>query len=436
MKVIKGSDKIGNFYRKGNGKKFYYVDKDDASETTAKTNAENYEVVPITSDIKLSDLSSDRNVFLFGEFNHETSQKLVKELMALDKKGSSDVNLFINSNGGYVKDLDAILDVMNTMESKVNTICLGIGASCGAFLLAMGTGSRFIGKNSRTMVHKPIGGAFGDVDSLEEGAGAVRELSNRIMDSLSMKTGQDRASLEKLLYKRDVYLSSDESVAFGLVDAVLLNTEEFVKDIGVKSVAFDSETGIDGIIFSELKEKYSVNKETNKLEGDTSNMITMVEAKDALKNHYNIDVDGIKAEAQAMALQVTEAKAELVNVRAELEASKADMTKLQAEVESDKKAKILEKMVADGKASQTDVEAYKVPFSHMSVEECQKMADSLTAKVNMDRMSSGGELPEEMQSGNGASDAMSADARIEKYIAEQAKLGNIVDYCQAAMIVE
>ena len=438
MTVKKGSDHVGSFFRKGDtGRKYYYSSKNKESESTAKAKAEAYEEKDTTASVSLESFTNSRNIFMFDYFDEISSQAVVKSIMQLNAESSEDINLFINSNGGVVDDLNAIVDAIESSKAKVNTICLGIAASCGAFLLAMGSGKRYIGQNSRSMVHKVRGWVSGDIDSMEERLKQAKDLGDQVLSKFCDITGQAKDTMDEVLYKRDIFLSADETVALGIADAVLLNTEDLIKGIDTKSVAYNSEQGIDSLVFSSMKSRYSekaVLTQDKKPEGEPLKM-DREKAIAYLKETCSVDVITMQAD-------LAKTSAENVNLRADLtkeqDAHKATKEQLavvkEAQVKADKDA-ILEKMVADGKIAEAEKASYEKPFGYMSVDECKELAEKLTPKVNMERQSSGGELPKNLEAGETADgddskEMASEDEKIKAYAKE-----HNCSYIEAAMEV-
>lgn len=169
-----------------------------------------------------SRLLEDRIIFISGEITDETANTVVAELIYLEGKDSEkDISVYINSPGGSVSAGMAIFDTMNYVKCDVSTICVGLAASMGAFLLASGTkGKRFALKNSEIMIHQPLGGAQGQASDIEITANHIIKIKEKMNKILSERTGQ---SLEKISKDtdRDFYMSAEEAKEYGLVDNVL-----------------------------------------------------------------------------------------------------------------------------------------------------------------------------------------------------------------------
>jgi ATP-dependent Clp protease, protease subunit len=169
-----------------------------------------------------SRLLRERVVFLVGPVNDQTANLVVAQLLFLESENpDKDISLYINSPGGSVSAGMSIFDTMQFIKPDVSTLCMGLAASMGAFLLAAGAkGKRFALPNSRIMIHQPLGGAQGQATDIEIHAREIlrtREQLNRI---LAERTGQP---LEKIQNdtERDFFMSAHESKNYGLIDQVL-----------------------------------------------------------------------------------------------------------------------------------------------------------------------------------------------------------------------
>ncbi|MDO4289172.1 MAG: ATP-dependent Clp endopeptidase proteolytic subunit ClpP [Eubacterium sp.] len=169
-----------------------------------------------------SRLLKERIIFLDGEVNDTTASLIVAQLMFLEAENpDQDIQLYINSPGGSVTAGFAIYDTMNYIKCDVATLCMGMAASMGAFLLAAGAkGKRMALPNSEVMIHQPLGGAQGqsvDVEIHAKHLVNTREKLNRI---LSENTGQPLEVIARDT-DRDNFMSADEAAAYGLIDKVI-----------------------------------------------------------------------------------------------------------------------------------------------------------------------------------------------------------------------
>ncbi len=169
-----------------------------------------------------SRLLKERVIFLVGEVNDQTANLVVAQLLFLESENpDKDISFYINSPGGSVSAGLAIFDTMQFVKPEVSTLCMGMAASMGSFLLMAGAkGKRFALPNSKIMIHQPSGGTSGQATDIEIHAREIiktREQLNRIY---AERTGQ---TVEKIALdmERDRYLSADEAQVYGLVDQVI-----------------------------------------------------------------------------------------------------------------------------------------------------------------------------------------------------------------------
>ena len=169
-----------------------------------------------------SRLLEDRIIFLSGEINDGMANTIVAQLIYLEAKDlGKDISLYINSPGGSVSAGLAIYDTMQYIKCDVSTICIGLAASMGAFLLSSGTkGKRFALPNSEIMIHQPLGGAQGQASDIKIQADHILFIRSRMNRLLSEMTGQPLEVVEKDT-DRDNWLTADAAVAYGLVDKVI-----------------------------------------------------------------------------------------------------------------------------------------------------------------------------------------------------------------------
>ena len=169
-----------------------------------------------------SRLLEDRIVFISGEIDDATANTVVAQLIYLEAKNpDKDICVYINSPGGSVTAGMAIYDTMKYVKCDVSTICIGLAASMGAFLLAAGTkGKRFCLPNSEVMIHQPLGGAQGQASDIEITAKHILKTKKRMIDMLAENTGQPVEKVSNDV-DRDYYMTADEAVAYGLVDKVI-----------------------------------------------------------------------------------------------------------------------------------------------------------------------------------------------------------------------
>lgn len=177
-----------------------------------------------------SRLLRDRVVFLVGPVTEQSANLVVAQLLFLESENpDKDISLYIDSPGGSVYAGLSIYDTMQFIKPDVSTICLGMAASMGAFLLASGAkGKRFALPNSRIMIHQPSGGTNGTAADIEIQAKEILELRSRLNKILAEHTGQtvERIAVDT---ERDNFMSSQQAVDYGLIDGVFKKRGETVK---------------------------------------------------------------------------------------------------------------------------------------------------------------------------------------------------------------
>ena len=171
-----------------------------------------------------SRLLKERVIFLVGPINDSMANLIVAQLLFLESENpDKDINLYINSPGGSVSAGLAIYDTMQFIKPDGSTLCTGLAASMGAFLLAAGAkGKRFILPNSRVMIHQPSGGFSGQASDIEIHAKEVLYLKRRLNEMMAQHTGQPIDVIDRDT-DRDNFMGSEEAVKYGLVDKVLTN---------------------------------------------------------------------------------------------------------------------------------------------------------------------------------------------------------------------
>lgn len=171
-----------------------------------------------------SRLLEDRIIFLNGEINDAVANTIIAEMIYLEGKNpDKDIFLYINSPGGSVSSGMAIYDTMNYIKCDVSTICVGMAASMGAFLLSSGTkGKRFALPNSEIMIHQPLGGTQGQASDIAIQAKHMQKTKEKLNSILSKNTGKSIKTIEKDT-DRDNYMSAEEAKEYGLVDQIFVS---------------------------------------------------------------------------------------------------------------------------------------------------------------------------------------------------------------------
>ncbi|MGI9547013.1 MAG: ClpP family protease [Flavobacteriaceae bacterium] len=162
----------------------------------------------------------ERKVFLWGMVDDDSAKHVIDRLLYLDLQNNKEIQLYINSPGGYVTSGFAMYDTIKALKSPVSTICTGLAASMGSILLSVGKkGRRFIQPHARVMIHQPSGGARGQASNIEIQAKEIiktREIGAQI---LADNCGQ---TIDKIMkdFNRDYWMSAEESIEYGIVDAL------------------------------------------------------------------------------------------------------------------------------------------------------------------------------------------------------------------------
>lgn len=173
-----------------------------------------------------SRLLKDRIILLSGEIDDECANSVIAQLLYLDSLNNEEISLYINSPGGSVTSGMAIYDTMNFVKSDVSTICLGMAASMGAFLLSSGTkGKRYALPNSEIMIHQPLGGAKGQATEIKIAAEQILKTKEKLNKILSENTGQDLKKVEQDT-ERDHFLDANEALDYGLIDKIITQKKE------------------------------------------------------------------------------------------------------------------------------------------------------------------------------------------------------------------
>ena len=171
-----------------------------------------------------SRLLKDRIIFLADEVNDVTASLVVAQMLFLEAEDpTKDINLYINSPGGSVSDGLAIFDTMNYIKCDVSTICMGLAASMGAFLLAAGAkGKRYALPNSEIMIHQPSGGAKGQATDINIHAQHILKTKAKLNKILAERTGQTVETIANDT-ERDNFMNAEEALKYGLIDKIMFN---------------------------------------------------------------------------------------------------------------------------------------------------------------------------------------------------------------------
>jgi ATP-dependent Clp protease, protease subunit len=169
-----------------------------------------------------SRLLRERVIFLVGPVNDATANLVVAQMLFLESENpDKDISFYINSPGGSVSAGMSIFDTMNFIKPDVSTLCMGMAASMGAFLLAAGAkGKRFALPNSKIMIHQPLGGAQGQATDIEIHAREILKTREQLNKILAERSGQPLDKIQNDT-ERDYYMTAEEAATYGLIDRVL-----------------------------------------------------------------------------------------------------------------------------------------------------------------------------------------------------------------------
>lgn len=168
-----------------------------------------------------SRLLKDRIILISGEITDEVANSVVAQLLYLDSVNNENISIYINSPGGSITAGMAIYDTMNYVKSDVSTICVGLAASMGAFLLTSGKkGKRYALPNAEIMIHQPLGGASGQATEIKIAAERILKLKDKLNKIMAEKTNQPLEKVEQDT-DRDNFMDPNEALEYGLIDKVI-----------------------------------------------------------------------------------------------------------------------------------------------------------------------------------------------------------------------
>ncbi len=170
-----------------------------------------------------SRLLRERIIFLTGEVNDQMANTIVAQMLFLESEDpKKEISLYINSPGGSVSAGMAIVDTMNHIKPEVSTICVGVAASMGAWILSQGQkGKRFILPNAEVLIHQPLGGVSGQASDILITAENIIKIKNKMIKMLSVATGQKEEKVAKDV-DRDFWMDAEESKKYGIVDKIMI----------------------------------------------------------------------------------------------------------------------------------------------------------------------------------------------------------------------
>ena len=165
-----------------------------------------------------------RQIFVFSPIDSYSAEFIVQQLLSLDRESNEEITMFINSGGGYVTSMFAIIDAMNIVKSPIRTVVMGIAASAAAVIASAGT-TRLITNNAQYMLHEVSSFTFGNMSSMQEDMEQAIKQQEKLLNILAKTTKQTTATIKGMITKTDKYFSSQDSVNFGLADKVIQDSE-------------------------------------------------------------------------------------------------------------------------------------------------------------------------------------------------------------------
>jgi len=185
----------------------------------------------VVTDLLSNDFEQNRRIYLNGEIDESQALYIIAQLDFLDRINNNEIFLYINSLGGCVTSGFAIKDAMDRSQSDIVTVCTGMAASMGAFLVACGTkGKRYITPHANMMIHQPLGGARGQASDIILTAKRIEKIKHLINKTLADKTGKKYKTIKKDS-DRDFYMNAKEAIKYGLADRMLdINENKRIKN--------------------------------------------------------------------------------------------------------------------------------------------------------------------------------------------------------------
>jgi ATP-dependent Clp protease protease subunit len=224
--MIEGQDRIGKYVALSeDSKRFYYTDDPDVrNEAVGK--AYNSKKKRAGATNTLTELNNERNIYVFDRpeewtsaFEPSEAAAFLNAVLELDAESNEPINVFINSNGGYVQALYTMVSAIKGVKSKIRTICLGNAMSCGAVLLASGD-ERYAGKASAVMIHDVSSLTYGSLSEIKEQVEELDRMNGELIAMMAEKSEQHPSVLKELMTS-DFYMNASEALELGLVDGVL-----------------------------------------------------------------------------------------------------------------------------------------------------------------------------------------------------------------------
>lgn len=333
--------------------------------------------------LKLTELNQKRMVYLYDQFHQETAEDITKKLIAMDAASNEDIYLIINSYGGQVYALMAMIDAINNLKSKVNTVCLGIGASCGAVLFSLGN-KRYIGENSKLMFHQVSTMAWGTVDQIENDLKEAKELNDKLFSLVLNRSKLDNAGLSDI-FAKDSYITAASAIEKGFADEVI-EVEKEVENEVYEMVKSFTGSFRDEAYLAIVASKFPMNvTKENTIRKEKKSMNLEEIKAEALK--LGLDIDSITNAIGMKDAEITSLKSIVDEKEVKINVLAACNEKLISDQKEEKLNSILNKLIDNGKSTQDYNTALKEMFADKSIEQIEAFCEKLPVLAKFNRKS-------------------------------------------------
>lgn len=226
-----------------------------------------------------------RQIFVFSQIDSYLAEFVIRQLLALDRESSDEITMFINSPGGSVYQMFAIIDTMKIIKSPVRTVVIGIAASAAACLASSGN-TRLISSTAQVMIHEASAGAFGSVSDMQEEMEQISKLNESMMNMLAANTKQPLSVIKEATNKKDKYMSAQEAVSFGIADKVINDSEAQV-------LKLSEGINVEGYEFSLDNKEVQLLREGKFVHPAYGEVLITESALSLMKKHFDAKVRGI-----------------------------------------------------------------------------------------------------------------------------------------------
>jgi ATP-dependent Clp protease protease subunit len=286
-------------------------------------------------------------IFIDGIFTMHMATEFSESVRAIARENSEPIKIYINSPGGDVFSLKAILGAMDLVKNEFITIAVGEASSAAAFLLAHGN-KRFATENTTVMVHEVWGMIEGNPTELNDELKFLEKINDDLLGVLSIDTGKEIKVLKKDFSKKNLYMDAKEAKEYGIIDDIV--TDDIVARYNLQR----KNCGLVG--FSEPLTQKTKNEGAKKMELKKDELISQ------LKSRFEIDVTALKTDVSKSTAEKTKIEAVNKELTANLESEKVAHAKLRADIELEAKERIFEKGMADGKVAKATKDKFLAAF--------------------------------------------------------------------------